>query len=93
MKLIATIVALLLCSCATTSVTTVEYTPEANSCIQVQANNFWGVSDAFPCFDKDAKIVGFGTTNSSSAATMWSSVANAAIISTTIPLAATYIVK
>ena len=93
MKLIATIVALLLCSCATTSVTTVEYTPEANSCIQVQANNFWGVSDAFPCFDKDAKIVGFGTTNSSSAATMWSSVANAAVISSAAAIAPALILK
>ena len=89
----ATILLFLLSGCATTAVTPVAFIPTANTCIQVQASNFFVTSDAMPCYDAQTKLIGFGSSSGTSPAQMWSSAANATILDFGLPLAATAILK
>lgn len=69
----------LFCGCTASAVRQISLAQDGH-CDFVESHNFWGSGTAIPCFDKNGKLMGFGQSNGTSPAVMWSSAANAAVI-------------
>ncbi len=91
MKLTPLILAALLTACASTSTQRVSFLPEPNSVIKVSASTFWDGGTVMLVFGPDAKLIAAVPGETETAAAMFASAANAAILSSVIPMSMLFI--